>query len=203
MFVKLRPAMIVAISLLAVGGCQDARAQTGDTTAAPVPFDKFHVAKPARWHVALSLDTSQTKLIAYVPEGQSRQHWTDMLSVIVYDKSVYTDLNDIGNALAATYDNICSIPAMVAQPKMTNDNGSAASLQNAGVQVGASIGLSALAATASIVTKHHLAGHTAATALTDGYVAGLLIGAAVFSLGALVALLTINIRVSADEVAGG
>jgi hypothetical protein len=131
MFVKLRPAMIVAISLLAVGGCQDARAQTGDTTAAPVPFDKFHVAKPARWHVALSLDTSQTKLIAYVPEGQSRQHWTDMLSVIVYDKSVYTDLNDIGNALAATYDNICSIPAMVAQPKMTNDNGSAASLQTA------------------------------------------------------------------------
>jgi EmrB/QacA subfamily drug resistance transporter len=82
-------------------------------------------------------------------------------------------------------------------------SGSAASLQNAGVQVGASIGLSALAATASIVTKHHLAGHTAATALSDGYVAGLLIGAAIFSLGALVALLTINIRVSAEEVAGG
>jgi len=69
--------------------------------------------------------------------------------------------------------------------------------------VGASIGLSALAATASIVTKDHLAGHTAATALTDGYVAGLLLGAAIFALGALVALLTINIRISAEEVAGG
>jgi predicted MFS family arabinose efflux permease len=43
------------------------------------------------------------------------------------------------------------------------ESGSAASLQNAGVQVGASIGLSALAATASIVTKHHTAGHAAAT----------------------------------------
>ena len=75
-------------------------------------------------------------------------------------------------------------------------------MQNAGVQVGASIGLSALAATASIVTKHDIAGHTAATALTHGYVAGLLVGAAIFALGALVALLTINIRVSAQEVAG-
>jgi EmrB/QacA subfamily drug resistance transporter len=82
-------------------------------------------------------------------------------------------------------------------------SGSAASLQNAGVQVGASIGLSALAATASIVTKNHLAAHTPATALTDGYVAGLLVGAAIFALGALVALLTINIRVSTEEVAGG
>jgi predicted MFS family arabinose efflux permease len=82
------------------------------------------------------------------------------------------------------------------------ESGSAASLQNAGVQVGASIGLSGLAATASIVTRHHIAGHTAATALTDGYVTGLLAGAAIFALGALVALLTINIRVSAQQVAG-
>jgi EmrB/QacA subfamily drug resistance transporter len=83
-----------------------------------------------------------------------------------------------------------------------HDSGSAASLQNAGVQVGASIGLSALAATASIVTRSHVAGHSAATALTDGYVAGLLIGAAIFTVGALVGLITINIRVSAEEVAG-
>jgi EmrB/QacA subfamily drug resistance transporter len=82
------------------------------------------------------------------------------------------------------------------------DSGSAASLQNAGVQVGASIGLSALAATASIVTKNQLAGHTTAAALTNGYVAGLRVGAAIFAFGALVALLTINIRVSAEEVAG-
>ncbi len=82
------------------------------------------------------------------------------------------------------------------------ESGSAASLQNAGVQVGASIGLSALAATASIVTRNHLASHMTATALTDGYAAGLLAGAAIFALGALVALFAINIRVSAEEVAG-
>jgi EmrB/QacA subfamily drug resistance transporter len=82
------------------------------------------------------------------------------------------------------------------------ESGSAASLQNAGIQVGASIGLSALAAAASIVTKHRLADHTTAVALSDGYVAGLLIGASIFAVGALVALLAINIRVSAEEVAG-
>jgi hypothetical protein len=38
--------------------------------------------------------------------------------------------------------------------------------------------------------------------LTDGYVAGLLVGAAIFAIGALVALLAINIRVSAEDVAG-
>jgi hypothetical protein len=129
MNVNMRCATIVAFPLLAFTGCQDARAPIGDTPAPPVPSDKFLVAIPAHWHVALSTDTGQMKLVAYVPEGQSREHWTDMLSVIVYDRSVYTDLNDVANALGATYNNICTIPAIVAQPDMTNDNGSPASLQ--------------------------------------------------------------------------
>ena len=128
MIARLRRAMIVAIPLLAVAG-QHARAATGNTAALPVPSDKFHVAIPAHWHVALSVHTDQAKVDLYVPEGQTRQHWTDMLSVLVYDKSVYTDLNDVANALATTYNNICAIPASVAQPKMTTDNGSPASLQ--------------------------------------------------------------------------
>jgi hypothetical protein len=81
-------------------------------------------------------------------------------------------------------------------------SGSAAGLLNAGTQVGASVGLSALAAIAAIVTRSHLAGHTTPTALTDGYAAGLLAGAAIFAVGALVALLTVNIRISADDIPG-
>jgi EmrB/QacA subfamily drug resistance transporter len=81
-------------------------------------------------------------------------------------------------------------------------SGSAAGLLNAGTQVGASVGLSALAAIAAIVTRSHLQGHTAATAMTDGYIGGLLAGAAIFVIGAVVALLTINIRVSAEELPG-
>jgi len=44
-------------------------------------------------------------------------------------------------------------------------------------------------------------GHPMATALTDGYVAGLLAGSVMFDAGALVAVLTINARISAAEAA--
>jgi sorbitol-specific phosphotransferase system component IIBC len=68
----------------------------------------------------------------------------------------------------------------------------------ASVQCGSALGLGTLAAIASIVTRSHLPGHTAAVALTDGYVAGLLAGCIIFAVGALVALFTINARVSAE-----
>ncbi|HET9967809.1 MAG TPA: MFS transporter [Streptosporangiaceae bacterium] len=82
------------------------------------------------------------------------------------------------------------------------DSGVAAGLLNTSLQTGNALGLAALAAIASIVTRNHLPGHTTATALTDGYVAGLLAGAIIVAVGALVALFTINARLSAAEAAG-
>jgi EmrB/QacA subfamily drug resistance transporter len=94
------------------------------------------------------------------------------------------------------------------------DSGIAAGLVNTGLQLGASVGVSAVAAIASIVTRSHLAAHTAGVtgvvprastagvAMTDGYVAGLLAGSIVVAAGALVALLAINARLSAEEAAG-
>jgi Major Facilitator Superfamily len=82
------------------------------------------------------------------------------------------------------------------------DTGIAAGLLNTSLQVGSALGLAALAAIASIVTRNHLPGQTTATALTDGYVAGLLAGAIIVAAGALVALFTINARISAAEAAG-
>jgi uncharacterized RDD family membrane protein YckC len=56
---------------------------------------------------------------------------------------------------------------------------------------------------ASIVTRNHLPGHTTPAALTDGYIAGLLAGAIIIvAAGALVALFTINARLSAAEAGG-
>jgi hypothetical protein len=52
------------------------------------------------------------------------------------------------------------------------------------------------------VTRSQQAGHTHAAALTNGYVAGLLAGAAIYAVGAIVAALTINARLSPDELAG-
>jgi EmrB/QacA subfamily drug resistance transporter len=81
------------------------------------------------------------------------------------------------------------------------DSGVAAGLLNTSVQVGSALGLGALAAIASVVTRSRLPGHVAAVALTDGYVAGLLAGALIFAAGAVVAICTVNARISADEAA--
>jgi len=81
------------------------------------------------------------------------------------------------------------------------DSGVAAGLINTSVQAGGALGLAGLAAIASIVTRSHLADHPMATALTDGYVAGLLAGAIIFAAGAVVALVTISARLSAAEAA--
>ncbi|MDQ2877125.1 MAG: hypothetical protein M3Y33_20890 [Actinomycetota bacterium] len=48
--------------------------------------------------------------------------------------------------------------------------------------------------------RHHLPGHTMATALTDGYTAGLIAAAAIFGIGAVVAVASINSSISADEL---
>ena len=82
------------------------------------------------------------------------------------------------------------------------DTGIAAGLLNTSLQSGSALGLAALAAIASMVTRSHLPGHTMAVALTDGYIAGLLAGSVIFAAGALVAVLTVNVRVSAPEAVG-
>jgi EmrB/QacA subfamily drug resistance transporter len=82
-----------------------------------------------------------------------------------------------------------------------SDSGVAAGLLNTSLQTGNAIGLAALAAIASIVTRNHLPGHTMSTALTDGYRVGLLAGAIFVAVGALVGLFAINARLSAAEVA--
>ncbi len=81
------------------------------------------------------------------------------------------------------------------------DTGIAAGLLNTSLQCGSALGLGALAAIASMVTRSHLPGHTVAAALTDGYVAGLLAGSVIFTAGALVAVFTINAPISAAEAA--
>jgi hypothetical protein len=63
------------------------------------------------------------------------------------------------------------------------------------------LGLGALAAVASAVTKSQLSGHAHAVALTNGYTAGLLAGAAIYAVGAIAAALAIDARLTAAEAA--
>jgi hypothetical protein len=83
------------------------------------------------------------------------------------------------------------------------DTGIAAGLLNTSQQIGGAIGLASLAAVASVVSRSRLASNVGrAAALTDGYKAGLLVGAVIFAVGAVVALIAINARVTAAEAAG-
>jgi EmrB/QacA subfamily drug resistance transporter len=95
----------------------------------------------------------------------------------------------------------CTVTGMQAVGRQ--DTGVAAGLLNTSVQTGNALGVAALAAIASIVTRNHLPGEAIATALTDGYKAGLFAGAVIYAAGALVALFTINARVSAEGAADG
>jgi EmrB/QacA subfamily drug resistance transporter len=81
------------------------------------------------------------------------------------------------------------------------DSGAAAGLLTMGLQVGAALGLSALASIAAVVTRDHRVGHTMAAALTDGYASGLLVAAAFFAVGAVVAVATVRVRITADDMA--
>jgi EmrB/QacA subfamily drug resistance transporter len=81
------------------------------------------------------------------------------------------------------------------------DSGVAAGLLNTSLQCGSALGLGALAAIASAVTRNQAAQDPHAAALTSGYAAGLLAGAAIYAVGAIVAALAINARLTADEAA--
>jgi hypothetical protein len=81
-----------------------------------------------------------------------------------------------------------------------HDSGATAGLLNAGLQVGAALGLSALASIAATVTRNHQTGRTVAAALTDGYASGLVVAAVFFAAGAVVALATVRTRITGPEM---
>lgn len=83
------------------------------------------------------------------------------------------------------------------------ESGVAAGLLNTSVQCGGALGLAALAAIASAVTRSQLAsGHSPVAALTSGYAAGLLAGAIIYAVAAAVAATAVNARLTAEEAAG-
>jgi hypothetical protein len=83
------------------------------------------------------------------------------------------------------------------------ESGVAAGLLNTSVQCGGALGLAALAAIASAVTRSQLSsGASASTALTSGYAGGLLAGAIIYAVAAVVAAVMINARLAAGEAAG-
>ncbi|HEV8278852.1 MAG TPA: MFS transporter [Streptosporangiaceae bacterium] len=141
-------------------------------------------ALPARAVIAAGMTLCSGGLAWYVVALTPASNYFAVMLPAMLAGGIGTGLTFIG----------CTVTGMRAVA--SHDTGIAAGLLNTSVQTGAALGLAALAAIASIVTRNRLPGHTTAAALTDGYLAGLLAGSIIFAAGALVALFTINARIS-------
>ena len=147
-------------------------------------------ALPARAVIAAGMTLGAGGLAWYAAELTPTSSYWAVLVPAMLAGGIGTGLTFVG----------CTVTGM--RGVAPQESGVAAGLLNTSVQTGAALGLGALAAIASIVTRRQLPGHTLAAALTHGYAAGLLAGAIIYAVAALVALLTINARLSADEAAG-
>jgi EmrB/QacA subfamily drug resistance transporter len=147
-------------------------------------------ALPARAVIAAGMTLGAGGLAWYAAELTPTSSYWAVLVPAMLAGGIGTGLTFVG----------CTVTGM--RGVAPQESGVAAGLLNTSVQTGAALGLGALAAIASIVTRRQLPGHTLAAALTHGYAAGLLAGAIIYAVAAIVALLTINARLSADEAAG-
>ena len=145
-------------------------------------------ALPARAVVAAGMTISAAALAWYAALlTPTSDYWAILLPAMLAG-GVGTGLTFVG----------CT--ALGTRAVAPRDSGVAAGLLNTCIQCGAALGLGALAAIASAVTRNQSPDLTHATALTNGYTAGLLAGAAIYAAGAVVAALAINARLTTDEL---
>jgi EmrB/QacA subfamily drug resistance transporter len=144
-------------------------------------------ALPARVVIAAGMALSAGGLAWYAAELTPASNYYAVMLPAMLVGGIGSGLTFVG----------CTVTGMLGVGP--RDSGVAAGLLNTSVPTGGALGLAALAAIASIVTRGQLSTHSTAVALTDGYTAGLLAGALINAAGALVALFTINARVSGAE----
>src|SRR6266852_3214072 len=126
-------------------------------------------ARPARAVIAAGMIICASGLAWYVMALTPASNYYAVMLPAMLAGGVGTGLTFVG----------CTVVGMRAVAP--RDSGIAAGLLNTSLQCGSALGLGALAAIASMVTRSHLPGHTVAAALTDGYVAGLLAGSVIFT----------------------
>ncbi len=127
-------------------------------------------ALPARAVIAAGMALCASGLAWYVVALTPTSNYYAVMLPAMLAGGVGTGLTIVG----------CTVTGMHAVAP--RDTGIAAGLLGTSLQWRSALGLGALAAIASIMTRSHLPGHTTAVALTDGYVAGLLAGSAIFSM---------------------
>jgi EmrB/QacA subfamily drug resistance transporter len=145
-------------------------------------------ALPARTVVATGMGVSAAALAWYFPLlTPTSSYWAILLPAMLAS----------GFGTGLTFVGCTSLGTLAVAPR---DSGVAAGLLNTSIQCGAALGLGALAAIASAVTRSQPSDLDRATTLTNGYTAGLLAGAAIYAVGAIIAAIAINARLTPGEI---
>jgi hypothetical protein len=115
--------------LLLTASCADNRhLRVGDIIPTS-PAEHLQATLPAHWVVAHTVKTLQLDALEMVPEGQSRAHWTDMLTIVWIDRAVYHNLTDQAAALVQTFQKRCAAPAVETGPDWMEDGAYHATMQ--------------------------------------------------------------------------
>jgi hypothetical protein len=72
--------------------------------------EKLIYLVPVGWHSAHVVQSIQVDSIEYVPAGQTRQQWTDMVTAVWIQRPIYHTLADASAALRATVTKRCAVP---------------------------------------------------------------------------------------------
>jgi hypothetical protein len=102
-----------ALAFLVLTGCQN-------SPPAPVPIkgpviptspgEKLVYLVPVHWHSAHVVQSIQVDSIEYVPPGQTRQQWTDMVTAVWIQRPIYHTLAGASAAMRATITKRCAVP---------------------------------------------------------------------------------------------
>jgi len=74
------------------------------------PGEQLTYLVPVHWHSAHIVQTIQVDSIEYVPPGQTRQQWTDMVTAVWIQRAIYHTLADASAAMRATVTRRCAVP---------------------------------------------------------------------------------------------
>jgi hypothetical protein len=88
----------------------------GPMTLPTSPGARLVYLVPAGWHSAHVVQSLQVMSIEYVPPGQTRAQWTDMVTAVWMQRAMYNKLGDVSATLHATLTKRCAVPPAYGDP---------------------------------------------------------------------------------------
>jgi hypothetical protein len=101
--------------LLSIAAC-GAMFAAAPITLPTQPGIRLTYLVPAGWHSAHVVQSLQVVSIEYVPPGQSRSQWTDMVTAVWMQRAMYNKLGDVSATLHATLTKRCLAPPALGDP---------------------------------------------------------------------------------------